>query len=239
MFQLISDSLNRVPASARSKVINVNVPAEAQSEFDKAQNALQQNGGDHITEHIREAVGHLEKAIRICPAFAEAQLMLGTAYMDLQQWEQAEQVLRDTLKLDPKAANAFFALGELYFLQSKFAEAEDVLTAGLAIEERSCEAHFTLARVYWKQSPLAKEAAQSRSLLEKSYKEVNQSLRLNPKFAGAHVLKGNLLLRAGRGDDAIAEFQAYLSLDPRGEYAAQVREVIRRQKSTSTSRSLP
>jgi len=90
-----------------------------------------------------------EKAVSIYPKFVEAWLKLGTAYMDLGQWDKAEQALLATIEVDPNAFNAFSALREIYLHQNKLADAEKVLVKGLAIQEQSYLGHLNLARVYW------------------------------------------------------------------------------------------
>ncbi|HKZ79107.1 MAG TPA: hypothetical protein VJ124_12455 [Pyrinomonadaceae bacterium] len=78
--------------------------------------------------------------------------------------------------------------------------------------------------------------SEARSFLEKSYKEVNETLRLNSNSAAAHLLKGNLLLRAHRSIDAQKEFEWYLELEPKGEFAPRVRELISKIKQRNESK---
>jgi lipopolysaccharide biosynthesis regulator YciM len=202
--------------------INANVPPAAQKEFDKGVAALDEGGKDKIAFAAR----CFEKAVSIYPKFVEARLKLGTAYMDLEQWEKAEKALLATIEVDPKAFNALFALSEIYLRQNKIAEAEKVLVQGLAIEGQSYLGHLNLARVYWERARAIKDLAQAKPALEKAYEEVKRALTLNPELAGAHLLKGNLLLRVSRTVDAIAEFNAYLRLEPNGPFAAETRALI-------------
>ncbi|HEU5133264.1 MAG TPA: tetratricopeptide repeat protein, partial [Pyrinomonadaceae bacterium] len=167
-----------------------------------------------------------EKAVSIYPQFVEARLKLGTAYMDLEQWEKAQQALLATVEVDPRAFNALFALSEIYLRQNKIAEAEKVLVQGLAIQDQSYLGHLNLARVYWEKARAVKDLAQARPALEKSYEEVKRALVLNPDLAGAHLLKGNLLLRSSRIAEALAEFGEYLRLEPNGPLAAETRSLI-------------
>jgi regulator of sirC expression with transglutaminase-like and TPR domain len=67
--------------------------------------------------------------------------------------------------------------------------------------------------------------------LENSYREAKQAVRLDPGLAEAHLLKGNLLLRAQRGSEALAEFEEYLKLDPDGQYSSDVRALVKRIRS--------
>src|SRR5262249_15171693 len=152
---------------------------------------------------------HLEKAVSIYPRFQEAWLKLGLTYMNLTEGDKAEASLNRALELDPKNVKALFALGELYREQKRYAEAEKKLRSGLGIENRSWEGHFTLGRLYWDQSELIKAARQ-----------VAISIQLNPNFADAHLLGANILLRSGKREEARLEFEEYLRLSPKGEFAA-------------------
>jgi len=60
-------------------------------------------------------------------------------------------------------------------------------------------------------------------------------LTLNPNLGGAHLLKGNLLLRAGRATDAINEFDEYLRLEPNGAFATETRSLVERIRKASAS----
>jgi tetratricopeptide (TPR) repeat protein len=232
-FRLKPDSGARTSSSIST--VNANVPGEAQKEFDKAEAAL---GGDK-KENLEEGVRHLEKAIAIYPGFLQAQLKLGTAYMDLQQFDKAEQALKKTLAIDSKAANALFALGEIYLRQKKDEEAEKVLLQGLEIENRSFQGHLTVARVYWDMASKIKDDKQARPYLEKAYDQVKKALELDPNLAQAHLLKGNLLLRVRRAADAQHEFEEYIRLEPKGAFAEQARATVEKIKKALESQPKP
>jgi len=219
LFRLRSDPSTADKLRSNSPNMDANVPPEARKEFEQAEAALSGNKKEDTEKGVR----HLEKAISIDPKFVEAQLRLGTVYMDLQQWDKAEAALRKALEINPRAANALFALGEVYRRQKKFDQAEKALLDGMAVESRSAQAHLTLARVYWEKVAGVKDEAQWRPPLEKSYQEVNQALQLDADLAAAHLLKGNLLFKVRRAEDALHEYDEYLRLDPKGESAEQTR----------------
>jgi tetratricopeptide (TPR) repeat protein len=222
MLQLLRDVSGTKTTTSAPGSIDVNVPPAAQKEFDKGTAALAQGGKDKIAF----AAKCFEKAVSIYPKFVEAHLKLGTVYMDLEQWDKAEQALLATIEVDPKAFNALFALSEIYLRQNKIDEAEKVLVQGLAIQDQSYLGHLNLARVYWEKARAVKDLTQAQPILEKSYKEVKRALDLNNDLAGAHLLKGNLLLRASRTADAVTEFNSYLRLEPNGAFATQTRALI-------------
>jgi len=221
--------------AAGAPAVGANVPEAARKEFEKGEAALA--GGKK--EQMEEAAHHYEKALSLYPGFVAAQLKLGTTYMDLQQWDKAETTLHKVLEIDPQAANALFALGETYLAQKKEDEAEKTLLRGLAIEDHSFQGHLTLGRLYWAKGSKLKEEAQWRPLLEKSYEQAKRALELNPDLAGAHLLKGNLLLRVRRTEDAQHEFEEYLRLEPKGQAAEQTRAMVEKIKKALAEQKKP
>jgi len=197
------------------KVLDANAPAEAIREYERADAAFAR---DTLSEGIR----HLEKAVSLYPKFIEGYLRLGTAYMDSKQWQKGERALKRVLEINPKTANAYFALGEIYWRQNEYREAEQVLRNGLAIEDHSWQGHFTLGRLYLSNGDFIKAGRQ-----------VALTIQLNPKLAEAHLLAGNLLLRANKREDALAEYEEYLRLTPKGEYAAQARAAVLKIKNST------
>lgn len=222
LIQIARDTTS--PASTGAGSIDSKIPAAAQKEFDKGVAALGEGG----KEKTAFAARCFEKAISMEPKFVEARLKLGTTYMDLGEWDKAEKALSATVAEEPRAFNALFALGEVYLRQNKLAEAESSIVKGLAIQSQSDLGHFNLARVYWEKARGVKDVAEARPALEKSYEEVKHALTLNPNLGGAHLLKGNLLLRATRAADAINEFDEYLRLEPNGAFANEARAVVER-----------
>ena len=207
-------------------VIDSNVPIEAQTEYAAAQSILKKGE----TAKTTEAITRLDKAIALYPKYTEAHLAKGLAHMDLQEWEKAEKSLRTAAELTPNAATAYWALGDIYTRQKKYSTAEEALLKGIAANDQHAEGHFALANVYWEMAPAAKDETAFRKSLGSSWKEVRRALELNPKHARAHLLAGNLLLKARHADEALGHFEEYLKLEPKGELADQTRNVVQKIK---------
>jgi len=169
---------------------------------------------------IAKAIRHLEKAVNLYPNFLEAQMKLGTAYMDTKQWDKAEKALRRTLEIDPKTSNAFFALGEVYASEEKYSEAESILRKGFKLNEKSWHGHLALGHVYWDMGNWLKAGP-----------EVGRALQLKPDSAEGHLLAGNILLKARQPQNALVEFEEYLRLAPAGEFAGQARGIASKLKT--------
>lgn len=192
-------------------VINVNVPPEARKEYEEGESLV--NTADK--KKVTAAVSHFERAIAIAPTYLEAKLKLGTTYMDLGEWPKAEKVLVAATQAHPQEPSLLFALGELFLQQKKTKEAEEALTRGLNLEPRSWQGHYTLGRLHWTGGDIVKAARQ-----------VAIALQLNPNFAEAHLLAGNIFLRARKDAEAQAEFEEYLRLAPRGKYVRETKGIL-------------
>jgi tetratricopeptide (TPR) repeat protein len=203
----------RTNSTATSRTVDASVPAEAQREFESAQTLVE-------NLKFKEAIQHLEKALHIHSSYLKAELLLGTVYMDLGQWEKAEQSLKHVLTLDPKTAPALMALGEVYLREKHLPDAEKSLLAGLQLDDRSWQGHLTLGRVYWAMGETVKAGP-----------HVGRAIQLKPDLAEAHLLAGNILLKARQPDNALVEFEEYLRLAPKGEFVEETRAVVQKLKS--------
>lgn len=209
LFELVTDK-SRSPANKAGELrfVDVRVPIGARDEFARAQTAL-------ARKDFEKGILHLEQALFLYPAYYEAQLLLGTTLMDLRRWEKAEDTLRRALELKPDSAPAMLSLGEAYWRQKRYVESEKTLLDGLELDEKSWHGHFTLARLYWDLSNMAKSGP-----------AIGRTLQLKPDFAEAHLLAGNILLKVNQPERALVAYKDYLRLEPKGEFAAQTRELV-------------
>ena len=207
--QLMADKRTGVPSASKPAIVDATIPESARREFDKARLTLEQ------PEKIKETVSHLEKAVSLAPGFAEAELLLGTVYMDAQQWDKAEASLQHVLKSKPDSTGALLALGELYLHAQKFKEAESALSNALRIDDSSFRGHLALGRVYYAAGDLAKAGP-----------EVDRALQLNKNFAEADLLAGNIRFKSRQADKALPFFEEYLKLQPNGPYAKDTRDLV-------------
>jgi tetratricopeptide (TPR) repeat protein len=151
------------------------------------------------------------------PEFYEAHLLLGTALMDARDWRKAETAFRRAVELKAGSAAAIIFLGEVYWRQKRYDEAEKTLLEGVKLDDKSWHGHFTLARLYWDLGNIPKAGP-----------AVGRTLQLKPDFAEAHLLADNILLKINHPERALAEYQEYLRLEPKGEFAVQARELAQK-----------
>lgn len=215
VFELISDSDKGASGlPLLTDVIDARVPAAARADFDKGHAAL-------LRKNYKEGIALLEKAALGYSNFFEAQLLLGIAFMDLKEWEKAERTLVRALEIKPQNAPATIYLGEVYWRQKRNSDAEQTLREGLKLDEKSWHGHFTLGRLYWDMGEVAKAGG-----------PIGKTLQLKPDLAEAHLLAGNILLRVNQRERALVEYREYLRLAPKGEFVAQVQELVRKVEKT-------
>ena len=195
-------------------VIDARAPAGAREELIRGRAALGKKS-------YEEAVSHLQKAIDVYPGFYEAHLLLGTALMDTREWKKAEAAFQRAVDLKAGSAAAILFLGEVYWRQKRYDEAEKTLLDGLKLDDKSWHGYFTLARLHWDLNNISKAGP-----------AIGRTLQLKPDFAEAHLLAGNILLKINQQERALAEYQEYLRLEPKGEFAVQTRELVQKLSKT-------
>src|SRR4030095_5852974 len=121
-------------------VTDARAPVEAREQLVRGREALSKKS-------YPEAIGHLQKAIASYPAFYEAHLLLGTAFVDEREWKKAEEAFQTALELKASSAAATLSLGEVYWREKRYEEAEKALLDGLKLDEKSWNGYFTLARL--------------------------------------------------------------------------------------------
>lgn len=202
--------------TGRSAVINANIPEKARNEMEKAQASLALKKTD-------EVILHLEKALSLFPEFLDAQMLLGSTYMGLGDIVKAEAAFRMALKSDPKSVDARVSLGEVHRRQKNYPKAEQFLLEALKLDDEAWVAHYTLARVYWETNEIVKAGRQ-----------IGRTIQLNPQFAEAHLLGGNVFMKIGMPENALVEYEEYLRLAPNGQSVASTKDLVQKIR-----RSLP
>ena len=216
LFQLVPEPANSAPPT-RVGVIDVRVPLEAKTAFDKGQAAVAEKKTD-------AAISHFKKAIEIYPEYYDAHMSLGQLYTQNSQWEKAEASFRQAMTSNSKAVRAMVSLGEVYRREKKYEQGEKVLADALKIDNNSWESNFTLGRIYWERKDIVTAG-----------KYVARTIELQPDFAEARLLAGNIFMRAGLPANALVEYQEYLRLAPNGEFATEIRSLVEKLKKSLPS----
>jgi len=90
-----------------------------------------------LVQISKEAIKHLQKAIKAYPKFVSAHVNLGIAYLDQNDSERARSEFETATKLDDKFARSFLNLGVLSMSQKDFAGAASQLEKAATLRPRT------------------------------------------------------------------------------------------------------
>jgi len=201
----------QVPPSGSPDSVSVKdlaVPDEARKEFAKGEDSLTAKNPD-------EGVKHFQKAIKIYPDYPQAYRLLGEAYLQKQDWQQAESALNRSIELEPKLAASYLDLGGLRNQTKNYPGAEVALKKCLDLSPDSPGAQYELAKTYWATGRWQEAAPLAESVVKQA-----------PDLASAHLMLANIRLKQRNGAAALHEYQEYLRLEPDGPQAPQVRDMV-------------
>jgi tetratricopeptide (TPR) repeat protein len=189
-------------------VKDLTIPEAARTEFSKGEEAMR-------AKNIDESVRHFQKAIKLYNAYPQAYRMLGDAYVEKQQWPEAETALKKSIELQPDLAPAYFDLGALRNQTKNYPGAEEALKKGLELTPDATVGKYELAKTYWGMGRWQDAAPFAAD-----------TVKALPDLAAAHVLLANIRLKLRDAAGALHEYQEYLRIEPQGSMAPQVREMI-------------
>ncbi len=204
------DPIN-VPPEGAGATISAHQPAT-----DEARDALAR--GEKLLLEKRDpgaSVEDFKKVVKSDPKFAPGFLFLGTAYIQIQSWQEAQSAFEKAAKLEPSNAEAYLGVGTAMNGRQDFSGAQTALLRSVELNPASAEAQYELSKSLW---ALGK--------WQEAEPHVRKALEINKTFPLPHILMGNIYLRHRDANSALSEFQEYLRLDPQGAQAPAVREMV-------------
>lgn len=182
---------------------------EAWREFALARLRSSRPGGGNL----REAIGHLERAIALDPQYAAAHAELANCYAILPVGadgdpRQSSRLARESadraLALDPRLADAYVARGTaLFWFEWDWKGAEEDFLEAIRLEPNDALAHLRYAHLL-SNAGRAVEAE----------RHARRAERLDPLSIMAITLSGQFMLQRGDLDGALRQLDHALELDP-------------------------
>jgi tetratricopeptide (TPR) repeat protein len=219
--QSISISVKRAgegghTAKAGGPSVSVNqlkIPSDAKSKYDEA-NQLMAKGD------WPGAIGRLNRAIAIYPAYAEAYNNLAAAQVRLGNRSDARQSLQKAITVDNHFIPGLVNLAHMEEKDQHYQAAEALLSKAVAIEPSSAETLTLLCRVQF---------------LDKHYDEAIATAHRvhavpHASFAIVHYIAARAYQRENRSSEAIGEFKTMLQEEPSGARADAVRKELARME---------
>ena len=189
-------------------------PKKARGELGKGVRASEEG-------KLSEARAHFEKAVRIYPCYARAQVRLALTLMREGDSPRAEAPLKKAIECDPDFVEPYLHLGRLFNAEQRYLESRGVLTDGIRRAPSSWVLYYQLGQ--------ADEGLKNYPLAEQ---ELLRALSFSPGVSAAvHEKLADLYLRENAYEKAYAEMRAYLQADPDGPYAVRIRAAMQQLES--------
>ena len=158
--------------------------------------------------------------VRLAPAYAPNQFLLGTVESQLGKAVEAERAFRAAVRLDPKCMDCALRLGSLLYQTGKFDEAVAPLRRASAADDKNIEAHYLLGLVLMRQGELAS-----------ARREMEAVVRLKPDHLDAINNAATIAVRMRQFKDAAFLVGRMIDLDPSYLAAFRTAETLYAQTS--------
>ncbi|MFN8453562.1 MAG: CheR family methyltransferase [Anaerolineae bacterium] len=126
---------------------------------------------------VQEAIVQLKQKLDIEPNSAPAYSLLGLAYANLGQWDEARQWCQHALKMDGLLAEAYFVLGLVAQNQSDPELAIGMMKKAIYLNQFEPLFHFHLGTLYHQQNQI--------ELAQRTYQN---AIRILKKWSGDHIV---------------------------------------------------
>lgn len=201
----------QAPATTAATVsaTQLNIPDKARKEFEAGNRLL-------VGGNVRAAREKFEKAIALCPPYADAYNNLGVLWMKSNEFAKGRDAFAKALQLDRNHPAAALNLARIVYSEKDWPQAEDLLKRRLAANPQNPEALALLTMT---------------ELHLGNYVEVVHAARYlhalgDRDFAVVHLAAARALAADGKPSEAIAEYQLFLREAPDSPAAPLARKEL-------------
>jgi tetratricopeptide (TPR) repeat protein len=146
----------------------------------------------------RGAIAELNRAAAADTHLPYVHFTLGAAHLRMGDNDAlAEEEFRKDIAIEPDLVDNYQQLGVLYTRMQRPEEAEKAFAEALRRDPKMASAHFGLAQLYFDESKF-----------DLALREADAALLRAPESQSVHYLRGRILTRLGRQEDAKAELAA-------------------------------
>src|SRR5579864_6604604 len=205
--------------SGAASILDFGATDDAISEFDRSLTLMK-------AQNAKEAIKHLQKAIKAYPKFVSAHVNLGIAYLDQNDSERARKEFETAAKLDDKFPRSYVNLGVLSMQQKDFSSAVSQLEKAATLRSQEAKIWTMLARAQnaSHQYPRALETVQRVHALD------------HKELADVHYVAAAAALGLNDFEIMERELTVFLKEDPAGVFAPNARhnlEILAHNKSAA------
>lgn len=223
LFLSFSESVAQFPDTGKSNPTSIPADAPATSErytvsartlaiSAKARKHLAAALKEFSKMNVDESLKHIDAALHTDPACAQAFSMRAFIRLAEKDPRRAAEDARHAMALDPDDAESFIAMGMSYNSLHDFPKAEDAARRALSLRPESWQGRLELAKSFYGQGEFMA------ALNELDIKKID--------FPDAHLVRGNVLLRLGRDQEAGEEFHVFVEQVPGDPRVEQINRML-------------
>jgi tetratricopeptide (TPR) repeat protein len=201
-----------IPAVAPTTSEHYTVSAKTLGISAKARKHLAAAHKEFSKMNVDEALRHIDATLHTDPGCAQAFSMRAFIRLAAKDPRGAVDDSRRAMALDPGDPEAYIALATSYNSLKEFQKAEEAVRQALRLRPEFWQGRLELAKSLYGQGEFVL------ALRELDSKPVN--------FPDAHLVRGNVLVRLGRSQEAGEEFHAFLQQDLSDPRAQQVHHIM-------------
>ena len=164
---------------------------------------------EFTADRENEAIELYERAISVCPSYADAYEALGVIFGRHGRYEEAIELMQRLLEVDPLSVMAHTNLSLYYNQQGRIEDAEREAAEAMRAKMRRERNEKELAEAAHDQTESAIADRERRAAM------FRQVLELDPEDPLGNFGLGELLVEEGRFDEAITHLDRALMADPR------------------------
>jgi tetratricopeptide (TPR) repeat protein len=168
--------------------------------------------GNSFVQHgkVTSAIAVFRTAVADLPRSWKLRVGLGSAYYFAADYESAAGALLEAVRLKPDSTAAWFLLGETYESAVSVQPAiETAFGSYLKSAPRDAWAYYHYGAILYQRAQASGRGGYQQAMLN-----LNQALRLNPKFAQAYFELGLIAMAEGKTEQSMAALQKAVSLEP-------------------------
>jgi tetratricopeptide (TPR) repeat protein len=195
--------------------LNKQYPKKAVAEFERARD--ERLHGERDRARVR-----LEKLVVENPDMYDARNALGSVYLEMKRYRDAEAQYNKARELRPNSAAPLVSLGSLYVQEAEASltpepgvaavvlpgddlgvildDARDVLASAIKIKPDASFAYYLMGIAYMRETNYPK-----------SEENLNKALEIEPKLRWSRIALGNLYIKQQKWKEALDQFDAYLA----------------------------
>lgn len=188
----------------------LNIPAKAESEFDKGVSAMKK-------QNLDEAQKRFARAVEVYPRYAAAFNNLGVIAMQRGNAAEGKSFFQQAMNADDQYAPPYLNLAKSHIGGKQYPEAMQLLTKANSLDPNNVEVLALLTMLEYDSSQMSSALSHARKL---------HTMPGHEKFAFAHYIAGKALEAQSQSQDALVEYRIFLKESPQGPTAVKVQASI-------------